>query len=231
VKNFAVFLADTNLEFSENPKFEEVSFPVIADILHKEKHADVRAKFLERGIKPILRLAMEKCKFDDSTINITCDALAFKSTVLEKPHVPRGSVLIKCPIAGCKYETYMQKKLFDALPKSKGFPSHLDFGQDYMVWYQNEGHSESFSCTDSRKVPKFLNELKKHFKDVHRDLLDDGTAPLVIRSCIYFRDTLKKKGCPTNDMMKLIETFGAEGEKKAADVGKVRKRGRPKKQG
>eukprot|EP00957_Ditylum_brightwellii_P102733 7829877-Ditylum_brightwellii.AAC.1 len=54
VKNFAVVLADTTTEFTENPKFDEVSFPVIADILHKEKHADVQAKFLEKGIKPIL---------------------------------------------------------------------------------------------------------------------------------------------------------------------------------
>eukprot|EP00957_Ditylum_brightwellii_P095535 7276863-Ditylum_brightwellii.AAC.1 len=62
---------------------------------------------------------MQKCNFDDSTINITCDTLAFKSTVIKKPHVPRGSVPIKCPIAGCKYKTYMQKKLFDVLLKSK----------------------------------------------------------------------------------------------------------------
>eukprot|EP00957_Ditylum_brightwellii_P188274 14333259-Ditylum_brightwellii.AAC.1 len=62
---------------------------------------------------------MKKCNFDDSTINIMCGALAFKSTVIEKPHVPCGSVPIKCPIAGCQYKTYMQKNLFDVLPKSK----------------------------------------------------------------------------------------------------------------
>jgi hypothetical protein len=32
-------------------------------------------------------------------------------------------------------------------------------------------------------------------------------------------------------MMTLNETFGADGKKKAADAGKGRKRGRPKKQG
>eukprot|EP00957_Ditylum_brightwellii_P200039 15249546-Ditylum_brightwellii.AAC.1 len=38
VKNFSVVLADTTTEFTKNPKYDEVSFPVIADILHKEKH-------------------------------------------------------------------------------------------------------------------------------------------------------------------------------------------------
>eukprot|EP00957_Ditylum_brightwellii_P055050 4172793-Ditylum_brightwellii.AAC.1 len=38
VKNFAVFLADTATDFTENPKYDEVPFSVIADILHKEMH-------------------------------------------------------------------------------------------------------------------------------------------------------------------------------------------------
>eukprot|EP00957_Ditylum_brightwellii_P125502 9566170-Ditylum_brightwellii.AAC.1 len=54
VKNFAVFLADTATDFTQNPKYDDIPFAVIADILHKEMHVDVRANFLERGIKPIL---------------------------------------------------------------------------------------------------------------------------------------------------------------------------------
>eukprot|EP00957_Ditylum_brightwellii_P152286 11594217-Ditylum_brightwellii.AAC.1 len=100
-----------------------------------------------------------------------------------------------------------------------------------MVWYQNEAKSESCISTKSRKVPKFLNDIKKHFKNVHTELLDDGTAPLVIRSCIYFCEILKKKGCPSHDMMRLKKIFKEEEEKKAADMEKGEKRrDRPKKQ-
>eukprot|EP00957_Ditylum_brightwellii_P079025 6010415-Ditylum_brightwellii.AAC.1 len=86
VKEFGVFLADTATDFTKNPKYEKVPYYVIADILHKERHVNVQANFLEKGIKPILREAMKKSNYNVSTINLTCDTLAFKSTVIEKPH-------------------------------------------------------------------------------------------------------------------------------------------------
>lgn len=105
--------------------------------------------------------------------------------VIKKLHVPRCCVPIKCPIVGCKYKTYMQKKLFDVLPKRKGFQNHLDFGQDYMVWYQNEVNSETLLSNETWKVTKFLNEFKKHFRPVHNEFLIANTAPIVIRSSIF----------------------------------------------
>eukprot|EP00957_Ditylum_brightwellii_P206662 15349406-Ditylum_brightwellii.AAC.1 len=120
---------------------------------------------------------------------------------------------------------YIQKKLFDVLPKSDGFQNHLDFDQDYMVWYQNKANSETSLSNKSRKVPTFLNKIKKHFCTVHNNVLITDTAPLVIRSSVFYRETLKKKGQPNHDMMMYKKLLKEDEDKKAADVAKGGKRG------
>eukprot|EP00957_Ditylum_brightwellii_P201590 15326315-Ditylum_brightwellii.AAC.1 len=166
---------------------------------------------------------MKRSKYDDFTISLTCDALTFKHTVIEKLHLPHSNVSIKCPIPGCKYKTYMQKKLFDVLPKNNGFQNHLDFGQNYMVWYQNEANSETSLSNKSKKVPEFLNKIKKHFHTVHISVLIADTTPLVIRSSIFYHETLKKKGQPNHNMMTYKKLLKEDEDKKTADMAKGKK--------
>eukprot|EP00957_Ditylum_brightwellii_P120326 9181207-Ditylum_brightwellii.AAC.1 len=196
----------------------------MADILLKEKNVSIQAKFLEKGIKPILCDTMKRSKYNNLMINFTCDTLTFKHMVIKKLHIPRSSVPIKCPIPGCKCKMYMQKKLFDVLPKNNSFQNHLDFGQDYMVWYQNEANVETSLSSESRKVPKFLNKIKKHFCTVHNNVLLTDTDPLVIRSSIFYCETLKKKGQPNHNMMTYKKLLEKDEEKKTADVAKGKKR-------
>ena len=151
--------------------------------------------------------------------------------VIKKLHVPRCCVPIKCPIVGCKYKTYMQKKLFDVLPKRKGFQNQLDLGQDYMVWYQNEVNSETLLSNETWKVTKLLNEFKKHFRPVHNEFLIANTAPIVIRSSIFYRETMKKTGQPQHSMMTYKELLKEQEDKKSANVAKGGKGGVAPKKG
>ena len=96
---------------------------------------------------------------------------------------------------------------------------------------KNEVNSETSLSNEIWKVTKFLNEFKKHFHPVHNEFLIANTAPIVIRSSIFYRETMKKKGQPQHSMMMYKELLKEQEDKKSANVAKGGKGGVAPKKG
>eukprot|EP00957_Ditylum_brightwellii_P140016 10668990-Ditylum_brightwellii.AAC.1 len=45
---------------------------------------------------------------------------------------------VSCPVPSCAFDAEMPKKVFIILPKADGSKDHLNFGEDYKVFYNAE---------------------------------------------------------------------------------------------